>query len=524
MTNTTNSMVGAGGIRPIVARWSFTATICSISPIHLGSGEHGDTIDLLLLRDRVSGRPLLTGASLAGGLRDYLCDEHLGSETVEPRPNQDPNDNTAKGIAQDGKASPEACAELEKVAKAAKAIAQLFGGVREDPTGGQSALIVFDAKGEAVPEVRDGVRITPEGVAAEHFKFSYEIWPRGTSFPIQLDLVVGNSDLEAEAIALLVQALGGLDGGHIRVGAKGRRGFGRCELADVRAVRYDLTTEAGWRTWLKTGLHNAPIAAVRPCCTPLEAVRQAWSERADEVAQRVDAAARATRARRFSVRVPIAFKGGVQIGVPQTTAGGADTTHLTSAGVPVLSGTALAGPLRNRARRVARVVHSDESRGMKLVDELLGTEPRPGGDEQPLRASRLVVEEVPIQGGTALQTTRIQLDHLTQAPVPGMLVQEEPWFGGRAELVFTLRLPDSADLAKALKGFLLLLVKDLVLGDVPVGGTTGIGRGAVRPVGALEVFDNDGPCAIALDRDPQPALRAKVEGWIQAFRTFRGVA
>lgn len=508
----TEQMTVVGNVRRITARWSITATLRATSPVHLGSGEHGDAIDLLLLRDRVSGAPLLTGASLAGGLRDYVCDEILGPERPEEVVRTEGSDRAP------GAHGPKDRDE--------SMIATVFGGAREDPHGEQSALIAFDAIGQAVPEVRDGLRINPaEGVADEHFKFSYELWPAGTSFPIRLDLLIGDAATEPQMVAVLAAALGGVNQGCIRVGAKGHRGFGRCELVGVHAVRFDLATAQGWLTWLASeGVERQVLAGeTRP--TALEAMCATWPDHAADVSSRTDRLQRDSQTQRFTVRVPIAFQGGVQIGTPQTQAVGADIRQLESAGRPVLSGTALAGPLRNRARRITHLVHPDNARATELVEHLLGSEPTPQNGDRLLHASRLLVEEVPVQGGGPLQTTRIQLDAFTQAPVSGMLVQEEPWFGGRAELVFTLRLPAEPALGNALRGLLLLLVKDLLLGDVPVGGTTGIGRGAIKPAGALSVNVDGGAVRnIDLDRPPADDVRAEIEKWIQAFHTFRGAA
>src|SRR5262249_60310574 len=71
-------MIGPGGVRELSARWVIPGELRLESACHLGGGAAGDVVDLPLLRDRVSGRPLLTGSSLAGGLGEYVNDLWLG--------------------------------------------------------------------------------------------------------------------------------------------------------------------------------------------------------------------------------------------------------------------------------------------------------------------------------------------------------------------------------------------------------------------------------------------------------------
>ncbi len=74
---TPDDMEGPGRARRFAARWVLRADLVAETAVHLGNGEAGELVDLALLRDRDSGEPLLTGASLAGGLRDHLCDRLL---------------------------------------------------------------------------------------------------------------------------------------------------------------------------------------------------------------------------------------------------------------------------------------------------------------------------------------------------------------------------------------------------------------------------------------------------------------
>jgi len=491
-------MIGPGGVRRFAARWTIAADLVADAPIHLGSGEEGTVVDLPLIRDPTEARPLIMGTSFAGALRDYACERLLGDRVLED----------GIGLA----------VEIER----------LFGGRRGDPEGLQSPLVVFDALGASPgsgTEIRDGVRIDPRsGTAAEHFKYDLELWPPGTTFRMRLDLQVpeGVSPVdEARLLALLTIATDGLTTGAIRLGARGNRGLGRCRLKNPQAVRYSLADCNGWFRWLGAWLDEPrlPTKEDRGANEIAGALTAAWPNGR----QALDAALEAwrkTMPERLVVTVPIRFPAGLLIRSPQETATGADVRHLRSAGNPVLSGTAVAGPLRQRALRIARAVKNGE--GDAWAEVLFGSEAQLRRANSALLASRLQVDEMPLRCHTDLQVTRIKLDRFTQAPVGGALFEEEPVYRAKTGLRLVLRLPADAPTADALCGLLLLIVKDLLLGAIPLGGTTGVGRGAVRPDGPLLV-ERTGrePFEISPTEPPPHSVRAPVEAWVGAFRTHR---
>ena len=149
--------------RQIVRRILVEGDLVLQTPAHFGNGEVEGTTDMPLLVDPVEGKALLTGASLAGALRNYLWESEQGY-----------------GV--------EYAAQKHSQALAV----QLFGGARGDPEGLQSPLIVEDALGPS-PEVelRDGVRIDPATrTAAAEAKFDMELLRVGTTFPLRFELLV----------------------------------------------------------------------------------------------------------------------------------------------------------------------------------------------------------------------------------------------------------------------------------------------------------------------------------------------
>lgn len=425
------ALTGPGGVRDVTARWVVTADLVLVAATHLGNGETGSLVDMVLLRDKAEGLPLLTGASLAGALRDHLSDRLGGFGS-------------------------EAAVEIDR----------LFGAGRGDDEGSQSPLIVFDAVGKlpenSTCEVRDGVALDPrKGTANDHFKFDAELLPPGTIFPIRVDLVVGRASDEAAQMGLLAAALTGLERGEIGIGARQTRGLGACRARKWRVRRFDLSDRDGWLGWLGADVHH-PTKGMRPRDNATVTLREA-------AGGKVRIEPPADRRESIWIEVELTTQGGLLLRSPGLTSDAADAAPLQSGGVPVLSGTSLAGALRTRALRVARLVRAAQNDGERWVDLLFG--PREGL----LSASRLRVYEAPVTESKLLRQSRIRGDRFTGGVVDGGLFDEDALFRGRTTLHLELRGPRPGEL-----GLLLLVLKDLVTGDLPLGGGAAVGRGVMH--------------------------------------------
>jgi len=436
-----------GGVRPVAARWTISGKMILESAAHLGAGA-GDAADMVLLRDARTGGPLLPGTSITGALRSHLADV-LGSY----RSTED------------------------------AAVARLFGGSRGDDLGAQSPLIVFDSvgrlPGDHAIEIRDGVQIdAARGTAEDHKKFDLEVLPAGTSFPIRFDLVVPKLEDESELVSHLVVALSGLSCGDIALGARRSRGLGAVRASNWRTVRYDLTSGEGWMTWLLSDW-KVPLA---DGANGTADVREAC-ERAHVG---LSLAGVQDRRRRLVVVAEISLIGGLLVRSAPTGPDAPDAAHLRSAGRSVLPGTAVAGVLRNQALRIARIARDGKDDAERRVDHLFG--PRMAGvtatgTPSPC-ASRLRLSESVVEQGTRSRPSRVRIDRFTQGVMPGALFDEEPEHGGRVRLRIELREPEPGEL-----GLLLLVVKDLLSGEIAVGGTSAVGRGRFKGTAALTLED-----------------------------------
>ncbi len=129
---------------PEIAERVFIEGILDLkTPARFGGGEPNDLLDMPLLFDAIEHRALLSGASIAGALRNYLRSREFGDLQAE---NKD------------------------------SLCTALFGRPQGDAEGAHSVLMTHDAlsvgeaDSEPRTELRDGVAIDPRSRTAEDKK------------------------------------------------------------------------------------------------------------------------------------------------------------------------------------------------------------------------------------------------------------------------------------------------------------------------------------------------------------------
>jgi CRISPR/Cas system CSM-associated protein Csm3 (group 7 of RAMP superfamily) len=191
----------------------------------------------------------------------------------------------------------------------------------------------------------------------------------------------------------------------------------------------------------------------------------------------------------------------------------------------VLPGTSLAGALRARALRIANTLTQDEVKAQAAIDALFGVGPE-GAARTEHWASRLIVHESLVKRVNTLVQNRIRVDRFTGGAMDNYLFNEAPVFGdkdSRLTLELTLRSPKAYEI-----GLLLLLLKDLWTGDLPLGGESSVGRGRLSGLSAkLTRAENGNTTTWTIDRaedglkvtaDPPVADAARsLEAFVQAL-------
>ena len=428
------------------------------SPTSLGNGDTEGLVDTPLRRDEVDQTPMLPGATLAGALRSYLWDSF-----------------PAHGNA-----------GLNR-----KLVSELFGNVVNDESR-QSWLFISDALAKNVTEeVRDGVCIDPKTrTAAKGKTFDLELLGAGTLFPIRLEFwkplkpgaAAPYPDLALQALVL---GLTGLEKGHIRLGARKRRGFGQCKVKQWQVVRYDWSIVKGLLAWLDKD--------------------ETATKQGVNIGRLLGLAETAPSARdECHLTATFQLDGCLLIRAAPAPSDRAEIVHLkNAAGAPVLSGTSIAGVLRARAERITHYLRPHNADA--FLADLFG--PRMEDRQTVPCGSRMWVKEVEIKPEKQdLVQHRVKIDRFTGGSYPGALFDEQPVFGGTVTIDLAVRRPSPSDV-----GLLLLLLKDLWTGDLPLGGASSVGRGRLR--GHEATLDWSGKTwLIKADPTPERPQRLKVIG------------
>ncbi|NOT61928.1 MAG: hypothetical protein HOP19_17065, partial [Acidobacteria bacterium] len=214
---------------------------------------------------------------------------------------------------------------------------------------------------------------------------------------------------------------------------------------------------------------------------------------------------------------------------------GPDTVHLhtrnqrNGSSQAVLPGTSVAGALRQRAQRIAHTLAVADKKTREerqkardgvqdFIDQMFGPAEIRSGKQA--RASRVTVNEEFIEGGRSLVQTRIKIDRFTQGTMETALLEEAPHFGGSVKLHLKLNIIPNQN-TDAEIGLLLLVLKDLWLGDLPLGGASSVGRGRLQGQSATLRWQpgkrelNLSAAGALEPRDEQAS--AKLESYVQAL-------
>jgi len=462
--------------REIVERIIIQGDLILETPTGFGSGDKGELIDIPLLLDPLERKALLTGASLAGALRSYLRERECGYGEMGDK----------------------------------KSLYLNLFGHQEDGEGEQSMLIVHDSLGDMpTVELRDGVKIDPRThTARKEHKFDFELLEAGTCFEVRMELLV-QEKRSNELIRGLAIALQGLEKCEINLGIRKRRGFGKCRVKEWKVCRYNLKEPEGLIGWLKND-----VSTQQPE-TGISALLNATDTDLD-------------KRNSFTLNATFSLNGSLLIGSGFDDVNAPDSVHLKSKRggntVPVLSGTSVAGALRARALRIARTI-SKNVNAEAWVDLLFGPPVKSSQDTSSRdqnTASKLITAETEIINPVNLVQSRLKIDRFTGGAYPGAFFHEQPVFGQKSTGItmdILIQNPEDAQI-----GLLLLLLKDLWTGDLPLGGGIGVGRGRLRGESVILTFRSADPESeqwIIKQANNELEIngdKAKLEGFVNKFK------
>jgi CRISPR/Cas system CSM-associated protein Csm3 (group 7 of RAMP superfamily) len=470
--------------RQIIKRIIVRGILVLDTPTCLSNGDAEGVIDMMLLRDSISPHALLTGSSIAGALRNYLHEYEKNYGKSATRQDIAPKLFGDLFAYKDEKDE----SEQEKIK------------LREKDS--QSPLIIDDALSSNIPQVelRDGVKINgATGTADDGAKYDLEFLTAGTQFILNFELLIEEDKDETQLKEALAIALEGLKSGEISIGMKKQRGFGRCHVDEWQVWEFDLAKHSDRLSWL-TFDRSWSKPYIKSPSDRLLSNKKLKQLKINNPDKRDHLFIHA----KFKLASPLLIRSGQDLIKRAATDKNSklcvpDVVHLRSQRngkpEPVVSGTSLAGVLWHRAERIVNTLGKD----LKIVYGLFG---KVDENTKEAKASRLVIDETVIDSTDDLVQNRIAIDRFTGGAYHGALFSEQPIFGieiaeekkkskkgkekykptkknKHIELKLELRKPEEYEI-----GLLLLLLKDLWTGDLPIGGTSSIGRGRLQGVEA----------------------------------------
>lgn len=317
----------------------------------------------------------------------------------------------------------------------------LFGSI--DDKGTQSALQINDIPLEDTNiVVRDGIRIDDvRGVTVDGAKYDFEVIESGATGQLRIDCVIRRChEQQGAKIEKALAALANALQHGIAIGARTVNGFGRVACKDIALEHYDFTKPDHVKAWL-TGKSGAAVAIPK----------QALVADRDLVIN-MDAYLEDT------VLIKSIFEEAWE-------------DKSVALFVP---GTSVKGVLRHQCGRILQAIGLNDA----LVNTLFGYS---NDDDKDSRKGRVMVDEVYFDKQfNQEEQPRIRVDRFTGGAMNGALFQDHPVRNTKGEAVtFPLRMTvKNCNDAEA--GLVMLLVKDLMTGQVTLGANRTIGYGRVQ--------------------------------------------
>jgi CRISPR/Cas system CSM-associated protein Csm3 (group 7 of RAMP superfamily) len=345
----------------------------------------------------------------------------------------------------------------------------------------QSHLIIQDlmplanGSGKASVVKRDGIRISHISNTVEKGKkYDYNIVEPGACFRLTAELTIRSafgSGKDEEVAKIAIRLMNSIHHVRFRLGAFTSQGFGMVNVSDpdVRLFQFPTDSDA-WFHYLETGAVMEGVRVIEPS--------DGWKPSGSYP---------------FSVVARFRIKSAMMVGSGGDFHSKADKSSIKSNHHFVLPGKSIRGALRHRAQRILRFMQQgNQGDGMQdLTRDLFGYVDEGMDREGNSAKGRLLVEESVI-GKDAVKPmlqNRIRIDRFTGGVIDSGLFNSEPiWTKDGESIEIAIHIVKDVDIMD--KRLLLMLLKDLWTGDLPIGGEKNVGRGVLLGLEA-QVFESD---------------------------------
>ncbi|MFN3739311.1 MAG: RAMP superfamily CRISPR-associated protein [Thermodesulfovibrionales bacterium] len=333
---------------------------------------------------------------------------------------------------------------------------QYFWGFTEDKNAQQSAIYCKDlyTLDEVSIAIRDGIAIdNSKGTAKERAKFNYEVIEPNCLFNLEMevDLIEGYEKDFKNLVGNIVELL---KSGDLRIGAKTRNGLGRIQLENEQIYEFDFKKSEHIVKWLKGELPEPLKLDIEPLLVSPKT---------------------------FTISAEFLIKNSLIVRSYTGDPLEPDAVHISSVNKPILPGSSIKGAIKARAERILNTL----GKSSKLINELFGYVDE---TKNLARRGKVLIEETILPDYPSEVQTRIKIDRLTGGVIGSALLETMPLFNSKKERPFKIEIRIS-DYKPHEAGLMLLILKDLWTGDLPIGGEKSIGRGVLKGKKAEIHFD-----------------------------------
>lgn len=430
----------------IVQKIIINVPVHTLSPLRIASGMDDGLVDILILKNK-QGKPFIPGTSIAGVLRNEIAALY--------------NDDVA-----------------EKV----------FGNI-DDEAGNQSMINISDViLSNAVLNHRDGVAIdTFTGVGKTGAKYDYEGIDRGAEGELKIEFTVRELDFRNNFTSIskhpefsqvktqyvdVAASVADLLTKGIKIGSLTAKGYGKfASKKHVEIAVFDFANRDAADAWLKyiedgsvpKHIYFGDAGFIQAKAVNDLEMTIGFSLQSSMIIRDFETAK----------EIKQKVKNSKQPNV------GLEAVQLKSGDDYVIPGTSIKGVLRNRAKKILTVLYKgEEGKADKIINKLMGF-----ADKKSACKSRLSVDEVYIATDLLknIKQTRNRINRFTGGTIDSALFAEEPvWQPKENKYAATIQMNVKiSECSKVEAGLILLVLKDMWLGNVPIGGGKSVGRGVL---------------------------------------------
>lgn len=471
----------------IIGRLVLTGTLKLYSPLMVGTGEDNHSDNDVLLDKK--GKPYIPATSIAGVLSHKIGIKIKDKRSKELQP------QSQEFVAING--------DINQ-----KDLSDFWGTARDTEegktSGKQSEIIVSDAillNEKRNPIIRDQIRMNSAlGITEGGAKFDYEIVEPDAEFQFKIE--IGYTEKKRDFIFRMIKTIETLlKNGDISFGAKTANGFGKVKLVEPKYYNYDFSKKENVFGWLeRNGKETIDPSTELNKIQPFQ----------------IDSS-------KFKISFTAFIDKSLIIG-SSSGDNDADKVHIKSAGRHVLTGSSLKGVIRNRATKILNTISQKENDEIEKLKENLfgfveeeidkfdkdgnliekrkvrGLLKNKNNERVKTQKSKLFVTEEFIKRNNKeineeLQH-RIKIDRFTGGTIESALFNSMPIFCNNDTIVQINILISDCDEKifpnwQSAAGLLLLVLKDLWTGDLPIGGEKNVGRGRLKGIEATITWDDN---------------------------------